>query len=107
MTSLNIQQGSNVEIVTATILKKLYEIATSNSMQSCTLEGNLQTIYCWKKIFNYFMGSENNTRRFPDLNINVTSDYLIDFADAEVERILKNQIGHTTSLGVTQTEVQN
>lgn len=50
------------------------------------------------------MGSEDNVRRFPDLNINVTSDYLIDFADTEVERILKNQIGHTTSLGVTQTE---
>jgi len=32
MTNLNIQQGSNVEIVTNAILKKLYEVATSNGI---------------------------------------------------------------------------
>jgi len=43
MTNLNLQQDSNVEIVSATILKKIYDLATSNEIQSCNLEGNLQT----------------------------------------------------------------
>ena len=103
MTSLKIQQGSNVEIVNANIISKLYEIVLSISEpqsgeeDDMYLSGNLQTDYAYRSNVNYL------TTRFPELFINVTNGYYIDFQDSAVYNILKNAgIGDGT--GITEAQ---
>lgn len=117
MTNLNLQQDSNVEIVSATILKKIYDLATSNEIQSCNLEGNLQTQYCWDIVYDYLTGNiSEGVKRFPNLTINVTNDKYIYFADSAVQNVLLNsqvsgvnQIPSLSSdgIGVTYKEAQS
>lgn len=79
MTHLNIQQSSNVEIVGASLIQKLYETALAT--QDTTLAGNLQCEHCKQAAYEYLMGNvEGTTRRFPNLSINVTDGmYKITF----------------------------
>lgn len=43
---------------------------------------------------------EGTTRRFPDLNINVTNGLYLTFADPEVESVLSSQ-GWGDGVGIT------
>lgn len=106
MTHLNIQQGSNVEIVSAQIIKKLYDTALTVSeplegqTDAAYMAGNLQVNKASRKACTYL------TTRFPNLHINVTGDYYIDFEDS----ILGNRLVSLCSsdgVGVTETDAAN
>lgn len=106
MTHLNIQQGSNVEIVSAQIIKKLYDTALTVSeplegeTDAAYMSGNLQVNKASRKACTYL------TTRFPNLHINVTGDYYIDFEDS----ILGNRLISLCSsdgVGVTETDAAN
>ena len=76
MTHLNIQQGSNVEIVTTQIIKKLYDAALSvpepleGEQDAAYMSGNLQVDKSYRAQVEYL------TNRFDDLHINVTDSQL-------------------------------
>lgn len=106
MTHLNIQQGSNVEIVSAQIIKKLYDTALTVSeplegeTDAAYMSGNLQVNKASRKACTYL------TTRFPNLHINVIEDYYIDFEDS----ILGNRLISLCSsdgVGVTETDAAN
>lgn len=106
MTHLNIQQGSNVEIVSAQIIKKLYDTALTVSeplegeTDAAYMSGNLQVYNASRKACTYL------TTRFPNLHINVTGDYYIDFEDS----ILGNRLISLCSsdrVGVTEADAAN
>ena len=75
MTHLNIQQGQNIEVVSASIIKKLYEAALSvpepleGEQDAAYMSGNLQVDRTYRAQVQYL------TTRFPDLHINVTEGY--------------------------------
>lgn len=81
MTHLKIEQNTTgIEVVDASLIQKLYETAIESS--DVTLAGNLQCRNCKQTAYEYLMGNtEDNVRRFPNLNINVTDGFLQDSAD--------------------------
>lgn len=92
MTHLRIEQNNNVEVVNASLIQKLYETAIESS--DVTLSGNLQCMNCKQPAYEYLMGNiENNVRRFPNLNINVTDSIYMYFEDPNVESILVTNFG--------------
>lgn len=103
MNNLKIQQGNNIEIVNANIISKLYEIALSipepqsGEEDGVYLSGNLQTAYAYHSNVNYL------TTRFPELFINVTNSYYIDFQDSAVYNILKSA-GIGDGSGITEAQ---
>lgn len=102
MNRLNIQQSSNVEIVGADLIQKLYETALTTS--DITLVGSLLCDHCKETAYNYLTGVENGVKRFPDLHIEATGGIYIDFADPEVERVLlANSIGD--GVGITNADL--
>lgn len=84
MTHLNIQQGQNIEVVSTSIIKKLYEAALSvpepleGEQDAAYMSGNLQVDRTYRAQVQYL------TTRFPDLHINVTDSYYIPFEDSNV-----------------------
>ena len=113
MTHLNIQQGSNVEIVTTQIIQKLYEAALSvpepsvGEEDAAYMSGNLQVNKAYRSQVEYL------TSRFDDLSINVTVGYYIDFEDVNVLNALlagnfsSDGVGITTADAATATFVNN
>lgn len=118
MTHLRIEnQNSNVEIVNAAIIQKLYNLSTEieQNLQEdeqlsdyVSLKGNLQTNHCRQAAYDYLTGNlpDSNIKRFANLNINVTGGLYLDFQDPEVERVL---LAHNVGdgIGITQTDLQN
>ena len=107
MTHLNIQQGSNVEVVTTQIIKKLYDAALSvpepleGEQDAAYMSGNLQVNKSYRAQVEYL------TNRFDDLSINVTVGYYIPFEDSAVlNLLLTNNIG-SDGIGVTEAEAAN
>lgn len=104
MTHLNIQQGSNVEIVTAQIIKKLYDAALSvpepqsGEEDAAYMSGNLQVNKAYRSQVEYL------TNRFDDLSINVTVAYYIDFEDSNILNILLANNISSDGVGVTETD---
>lgn len=87
MTHLNIQQGQNIEVVSTSIIKKLYEVALSvpepleGEQDAAYMSGNLQVDKSYRSQVEYL------TTRFPDLHINVTDSYYIPFEDSNVQSV--------------------
>lgn len=107
MTHLNIQQGQNIEVVSTSIIKKLYEVALSvpepleGEQDAAYMSGNLQVDRTYKAQVQYL------TNRFNDLHINVTDSYYIPFEDSNVLSVLlTNNIG-ADSTGITEAEAAN
>lgn len=105
MTHLVIEnQNSNVEIVNAAIIQKVYEMALS-AQGSVSLKGNLQSEHAKQAVYNYLTGNlpNTNTKRFPQLSLNITSGVYIDFEDPVVEQKLATKFGD--GIGVTVSDV--
>ena len=98
-------QNSNVEIVNAAIIQKIYNLASDieQNLQEdeqlsdyVLLKGNLQSDHARQSAYEYLIGNlpDSNNKRFSNLTINLTEGAYIDFADSEVERVLlANNIG--------------
>lgn len=101
MTHLNIQQGQNVEVVSTQIIKKLYDAAQSvplpeeGEQDQANMSGNLQVDKSYRSQVEYL------TTRFPNLYINVTTDYYVEFEDPVVRNYCSQQYGD--GVGVTRT----
>lgn len=86
MRHINIQQGSNIEIVSSHVIQALYRAVSAVDFESGTLEGNLQSEHATEKAVNYLLGNgANSQRRFPNLSINVTGGLYISFDDPQTE----------------------
>lgn len=101
MNHLVVSQNSNLEIlgnssntIGVRIIEKLYELAHAGLDSSSSLSGNLQVSKAYRDSVEWL---QQNT----GLNIVVTDDYYIKFADSEVARVLTAQYGDGT--GVTET----
>ena len=93
MTHLRIEnQNSNVEIVNAAIIQKLYNLALGieenleegeSLSDYVSLKGNLQSDHAKQGAYDYLTGNlpDSNSKRFPNLTINLTGGAYIDFAD--------------------------
>lgn len=87
MTHLSIQQGTNTEIVSTQLIKKLYETALAvpepleGEEDAAYMSGNLQIAKTYRSQVEYL------TNRFPDLHISADK-YYISFQDPEVNRVL-------------------
>ena len=109
MTHLNIQQGSNTEIVSMQVIDKLYEVALSvpepqnGEVDAAYLSGHIQTANTYKDYVDYLAGTigegdngvitstrQNAAGRFQDLTIDVTNGYYIPFEDANMLSYLLN-----------------
>lgn len=101
MTHLNIQQGQNVEIVNTQVIKRLYNAAQSvplpeeGEQDQANMSGNLQVDKSYRNQVEYL------TTRFPNLYINVTTDYYVEFEDPVVRNYCSQQYGD--GVGVTRT----
>ena len=106
MIHLNIQQGQNIEVVSANLIKKLYEAALSvpepleGEQDAAYMSGNLQVDRSYRSYVQYL------TDRFHDLHINVTDSYYIPVEDSAVLNVLlANNIGD--GVGITEAEAAN
>ena len=104
MTHLNIQQGQNIEVVSTSIIKKLYEAALSvpepleGEQDAAYMSGNLQVDRTYRAQVQYL------TTRFPDLHINVTDSYYIPFEDSNVQSVLMANNISSDGIGITETD---
>lgn len=102
MNSLKIQQGQNIEVVSTSIIKKLYDAAQSvplpeeGEQDQASMSGNLQVDKTYRTQVSYL------TTRFPDLHINVTNSYYIPFEDSNVQSVL--MANNISSDGIAVTE---
>lgn len=122
MTHLNITQGSTVETVSAQIVKKLYETASTVSeplegeTDAAYMSGHISVPHTYAEYVEYLAGEigegnngvitsriQNPTGRFQDLTIDVTNGIYINFEDSNVESILATNFGD--GVGITQTTV--
>jgi len=55
MTTLTIEQGNNIEIVSNAVIQKLYETVLNST--NVTLSGNLQCAHCFENAYNYLTGN--------------------------------------------------
>lgn len=107
MTYLYIEQGSNVEVVTAQMLQKLYEIASSNSIETCVLKGNLQSQHCYDYVYDYLTGKVSvDEYRFPDLFLNITDGVYMSFADPVIANYWINS-SYGDGTGITTNAAQS
>lgn len=109
MTHLNIQQGSNTEIVPMQVIDKLYEVALSvpepqnGEVDAAYVSGHIQTANTYKDYVDYLAGTigegdngvitstrQNVAGRFQDLTIDVTNGYYIPFEDSNMLSYLLN-----------------
>ena len=105
MNHLVVSQNSNLEIlgnssntIGVRIIEKLYELAHAGLDSSSSLSGNLQVSKAYRDSVGWL---NQNT----DLNIVVTDDHYIRFADPEVARILNSTFGD--GIGVTESAAAN
>lgn len=104
MTHLRIEQNNIPEVIGASVIHKLYEIALSipepNSGEEdvAYLSGNLQLTHSYKYECDYL------TDRFTNLHITTTGDYYIRFRDAEVQKICSNTWGDGVGCLVSNVE---
>lgn len=117
MTHLRIEnQNSNTEIVSAAIIQKLYNLALGieESLEEgellsdyVSLNGNLQANHVYKSAHDYLTGNlpDSNTKRFPNLTLNITGGIYIEFEDPVVEQICATTWGD--GIGITLAQVQS
>lgn len=101
MTTLTIEQGNNIEVVSSAVIQKLYETVLDST--NVTLSGNLQCEHCYEDAYDYLTGYvTEGVKRFPNLAINVTDGLYINFADPAVESVLiANNQYSSDGVGVT------
>ena len=111
MTSLRIEQGSTVENVSESLIKKLYDTAVevplpgAGEEDAAYLSGHIAVEYTYKSYVDYLAGTigegssgvvttirQNAGGRFGDLRIDVTRGYWILFEDEAVENVLKTML---------------
>ena len=98
MSHLKIEQNtSSVEVISSTIIDKLYELAQSGTLDSSSnLKGNLQVTHAYEDAVTYL------TTNYANLQINVTGGAYIRFADSAVAAICASNWGD----GVGITKIQ-
>lgn len=103
MSHLKIEQNtSSVEVITSTIIDKLYELAQSGTLDSSSnLKGNLQVAHAYEDAVTYL------TTNYANLQINVTGGAYIRFADATVQSICATNWGDGTGITTIQAAVVN
>lgn len=99
MTHLRIEQNSNNETVSSTLVHRLYTEAHAGLDSTSNLAGMITVSHCKQSEKNYL---EN---LYPGLTINCSEGYYMDFADPEVERICITNWGD--GMGITQQQASN
>lgn len=98
MTHLKIEQNSIPEEISARILQQLYDLAFNSELDSASdLIGRLDVQYAYRYQVDYL------NQQFPNLYINVTRDWLVDFGDEEMPKALASLLGYSDNF---ITEVQ-
>lgn len=98
MTHLKIEQNSIPEEISARILQQLYDLAFNSELDSTSdLIGRLDVQYAYRYQVDYL------NQQFPNLHINVTRDWLVDFGDEEMPKALASLLGYSDNF---ITEVQ-
>lgn len=105
MTHLRIEQSSNNEIVTSSIITKLYELAHAGLDASSNLKGYITATHAKRTQVEYLQNL------YPELTINVTGEYYVEFADPNTEKLLMstyNISGEGICPGdITQNNIHN
>lgn len=100
MTHLYIEQNGITEEVSSSVISKLYELATSGTLDGTSnLKGRLHTTIAKDVHVSYL----NET--FEDLHISA-DDVYITFADPEIERVLSAFWGNGTGVTASQISVK-
>ena len=98
ITHLNLNQTtSSIEVVSSTIIDKLYELAQTNLDETSNVQGNLQVVHAYEDAVTYLLN------KYPNLQINVTSGAYIRFADSAVQAICGANWGD--GIGITVAQV--
>ena len=99
---LNIEQAtSSIEVVSSSVIGKLYELAQNPSLDSgSNVQGNLQVVHAYEDAVSYLLN------KFPNLQINVTGGAYIRFADNTVLSILLNNLTPNDGIGITSLQTQ-
>lgn len=98
MTHLKVEQNSIPEEISARILQQLYDLAFNSELDSASdLIGRLDVQYAYRYQVDYL------NQQFPNLYINVTRDWLVDFGDEEMPKALASLLGYSDNF---ITEVQ-
>ena len=101
MSHLKIEQNtSSVEVISSTIIDKLYELAQSGTLDSSSdLKGNLQVAHAYEDAVTYL------TTNYANLQINVTGGAYIRFADSAVASVCATNWGDGTGITTIQAAV--
>lgn len=99
ITHLNLNQTtSSIEVVSSTIIDKLYELAKTNLDETSTMSGNLQVTHAYADAVTYLLN------KYPSLQINVTGGAYIRFADSTAASICAINWGD--GIGLTTINAQ-
>lgn len=100
MSHLKIEQNtSSVEVISSTIIDKLYELAQSGTLDSSSnLKGNLQVTHAYEDAVTYL------TTNYANLQINVTGGAYIRFADSVVLATLLSNLTPNDGVGITSSQ---
>ena len=99
MKHLNLNQTtSSIEVVSSTIIDKLYELAQTNLDETSNVQGNLQVVHAYEDAVAYLLD------KFPNLQINVTQGAYIRFASAYAQSIFATNWGDGLGLSVPQAQ---
>lgn len=105
MTHLRIEQSSNNEVVTSSLITKLYELAYAGLDASSNLKGYITAPHAKRTQVEYLQNL------YPELTINVTGEYYVEFADPNTEKLLMstyNISGEGICPGdITQNNIHN
>ena len=101
MSHLNLNQTtSSIEVVSSSIIDKLYELAQNPSLDTnSTIQGNLQCTHAYEDTVTYLLN------KFPGLQINVTQGAYIRFADSAVAAICASNWGDGNGITTVQASV--
>ena len=102
ITHLNLNQTtSSIEVVSSTIIDKLYELAKTNLDETSNVQGNLQVVHAYEDAVTYLLN------KFPNLQINVTGGAYIRFADNAVATICAKNWGDGIGTSLVQASIVN
>lgn len=100
MTHIKIEQNSIPEDITISTLNKLYSTVYGSTLDlTSNLAGYLRIPYAYRDTINYL------TTMFPDLHIEVTGGYYVQFSDAETHNVLATNFGDGTN--ITEAQVNS
>ena len=100
MSHLNLNQTtSSIEVVSSSVIDKLYELAQTSLDETSDVQGNLQVTHAYEDAVSYLLA------KYTNLQINVTGGAYIRFTDLAVQAICATNWGDGVGITTLQASI--